>query len=164
MNDALLALVSGLVGALVALAATFGIELRREDIARDGAARALFFELAQNAAWLRKAIEVGIYIPLDVSTWSGSRVLISGAFPPQDFATIAHGYTHLLSIIAAEASSGPNKRPGIVGAATEALPFVEGAGILLLRRGWPKRSQRESLTAELEKLTGVSRSTWERRQ
>lgn len=158
--DGLIALAAGVVGALIAIVGTLGLELRREDIARDGAARALFFELAQNTGWLIKAIEFETYIPLDVSTWRASRVTISTAVSPADFATIAYGYSHLLTIIAAEAATGPGKRPGIVGAATDALPFVERAGVLMLRRGWPTATDRAAMTLELERLTGVPRSTW----
>lgn len=54
--DGLIALAAGVVGALIAIVGTLGLELRREDIARDGAARALFFELAQNTGWLIKGL------------------------------------------------------------------------------------------------------------
>lgn len=153
LDDWVKVLSGGIIGSLATMVGAFVIELRREDVLRAGAARALFLELAEDSEALRKAIELGTYVPLHDSTWRDARLGISGAVSPEDFATIGHAYSKIQAIIKAEEITAGSRPNAILRAAPEALPIVTAAGILLLRRGWPKASDRERLGARLEAIT-----------
>lgn len=142
--DWLSVLLGGFVGAVFGVLATILLEVRRERVGMEGAARAVHLELAQNATALGVSAKTGLYVPLDQTTWRDARLNLSGAVSPGNFAIVGSAYSKIAAIIAASFPTTGGSSPRLMAAAALALPSVQEAADLLEMVGWPKTGDRSA--------------------
>ena len=128
-------LASGLLGAVIGLIGAVLIQWhdRREDVR--AAARAVFMEVAANAAALHLSAKYGVYAPVATTTWSASHLSLSRGLSPADLVVVATFYMHIDAMLNGGFVPG-QADPRLQGVAGEILGRSAIAAAILEARGW----------------------------
>jgi len=144
--DLLSVALSGLVGAVLGSVATLLEERNRRHRDEMGAARALYFEMVGNAAFLKRVVERSPLTDLRRATWDATQSRVATLLAPNDLKAVAEAYGMLpvcqANIDAARARGHLVSADDLNVWAGGYNSFLDGV-IVLRRTAWSKKDQED---------------------
>lgn len=143
--DVLSVALSGLAGALIGSLITLLDERRRSHRDEMGAGRALYFEMAQNAAYLKNMVAVAPLADLSHVTWDATQSRVATLLAPGDLKVVAEAYA-MLAIC--QGTIDTVRGRGMVSVSERNVwiqghnSFLDGA-VVLHRTAWSKKDQKD---------------------